>query len=165
MECEDAVLPEPLPKSHAIKCLTYEEIRTQPFIDKLCPFRVLALHLYGNQRLEEKTSKKFTSFMTRMDGLSHDQFKGVHMNDIPFVEVLLTVNVLLDDKNFVDGNFSGEVARRSDQKNDKTVRLLRFNNHICYRSNNIPVFQPFRCLIVTHSSARSQLEATFDHME
>ena len=80
-----------------------------------------------------------------MDGLSADEFHGIHMNDISIVEDLLTLNILLYGIDFVDGNIIGELARRSVQKYDNTVRLLRYNNHICYVSNINAVFQSFRC--------------------
>ena len=62
------------------------------------------------------------------------------MNDIPTVEDLLTLNILLYDIDIVDGNIIGELARRSMQKYNNTVRLLRYNNHICYVSNINAVF-------------------------
>ena len=80
-----------------------------------------------------------------MDGLTLNQFQVVHMNDIPTVEDLLTLNILLYDIDIVDGNIIGELARRSMQKYNNTVRLLRYNNHICYVSNIIAVFQASRC--------------------
>ena len=80
-----------------------------------------------------------------MDGLSADRFQGVHMNDIPFVKDLLTLNILLYDIDIVDGNIIGELARPSVQKYENTVRLLRYNNHICYVNNIHAVFQFFRC--------------------
>ena len=67
------------------------------------------------------------------------------MNDIPFVEDQLTINVVLYDTDIVDGNIIGELARRSAQKYDNTVRLLRYNNHVCYVSNLNSVIQSFRC--------------------
>ena len=45
----------------------------------------------------------------------------------------------------MDGNIVGELARRSVQKYEDTVRLLRYNNHICYVNNINAVFQCFRC--------------------
>ena len=45
----------------------------------------------------------------------------------------------------MDGNIVGELARRSVQKYKNTVRLLRYDNHICYVNNFNAVFQPFRC--------------------
>ena len=142
MGCKDAVWPERFFKKCTINCLTYEENTRQPYNDNLCLFRALALHLHGTQRLEEETSKIFNLFINNKDGLSTDQFQGVHMNDIPIVEDLLTLNILLYDIAIVDGNNIGELARRSVQKYEKTVRLLRY--HICYVINNNAVFQSFR---------------------
>ena len=145
MGCKDTVSPEQLLKNCTINCLTFEENIRQPYNDNLCLFRALALHLNGNQRLEEQTSKIFNLFISKMDGLSADQFQAVHMNDIPFVEDLLTLNIVLYDIDIVDGNNIGELARRSVQKYENTVRLLRYNNHICYVNNVNAVFQSFRC--------------------
>ena len=68
------------------------------------------------------------------------------MNDIPTVEDLLTLNIVLYDIDIVDGNIVGELARRSVQKHENTVRLLRYSNNICYVDNFNAVFQSFRCL-------------------
>ena len=66
-----------------------------------------------------------------MGGLGADQFQGVHKNDIPTVEGLLTLNILLYDIDIVDGNIIRELARQGVYNYEKTVRLLRYNNHIC----------------------------------
>ena len=145
MGCKNAVLPEPLLKNHTINCLTFEENTRQPYNDNLCLFCAPALHLHGNQRLEEETSKTFNLFINKMDGLSPNQFQGVHMNDIPTVEDLVALNILLYDVDIVDGNIVGELVRRSVQNYENTVRLLTYNNHICYVNNIIAVFQPSRC--------------------
>ena len=65
MRCRNAVLPEPLLKNHTINCLTYEENTRQPYNDNLCLFRALALHMHGNQRLEEEKSQIFSSFIKK----------------------------------------------------------------------------------------------------
>ena len=143
--CKNAALPEPLLKNHTINCLTFEESTRQPCNDNLCLFRALALHLHGTQRLEEETSKLFNLFINKMDGLSPNQFQGVQMNDIPIVEDLLTLNILLYDIDIVDGNIVGELARGSLQKFENTERLLRYNNYICYVNNLNAVFQSLRC--------------------
>ena len=67
------------------------------------------------------------------------------MNDNPIVEDLLILKLLPFDINFADGNIIGQLARQSVQKNEKTVRLLRFNNPIGYMSNINPHFQSLRC--------------------
>ena len=145
MGCNDAVLPKPLLRNGTINCLTFEENTRQPYNDNLCLFRVLFLHMNRNQRLEEETSNLFNLFINKMDGLTPNQFQRVHMNDIPTVEDLLTLNIVLYDIDIVDGNIIGELARRSMQKYNNTVRLVRYNNHICYVSNINAVFQDFRC--------------------
>ena len=146
MGCKDAVLPEPLLRIGTNNCLTFEESTRQPYNDNLCLFRALALHTHGNGRLEDKTSKSFSLFFNKIDVLSSNQFQGVHMNDIHTVEDLLTLNILLYDIDIVDGNIVGELARRSMQKYNITVRLLRYINHICYVTNINAVFQAFHCL-------------------
>ena len=77
MGCKDAVLHEPLLKSCIINCLTFEKNTRQPYNNNLCLFRALALHLHGNQRLEEKTSKIFKLFINKMDALGANQVQGV----------------------------------------------------------------------------------------
>ena len=83
--------------------------------------------------------------MNKMVGLSPNLFQGVHMNDIPTVEDLLTLKIFLYDVDIVDRNNFGEIARRSGPSYENTVRLLRYNNHICYVNNINAVFQSFRC--------------------
>ena len=63
MGCKDTVLFEPLLKNHNVNCLTIERITRQPYIDNLCLFRALALHLHGNEKLEEETSKILNLFL------------------------------------------------------------------------------------------------------
>ena len=60
-----------------------------------------------------------------MDGLSPNQFEGVHLNDIPVAEDLVTLNILLYDIVIVSWNNLGGIARRSAQKHEITVGLLR----------------------------------------
>ena len=154
MGCKNAVLPEPLLKNHTINCLTYEENTRQPYNDNLCLFRALALHLHSTQRLEEDTSKLFNLFINKMDGLSPNHIERVHMNDIPIVEDLLTLNILLYDIIIGDRNIIGELARRSAQKYENTVRLLRYNNHISYVNTLMQSSNHFAAVIVTHFSPK-----------
>ena len=113
MGCKNAFLREPLLKNHTINCLTFEENTRQPYNDNLCILRALALHLHGTQRLEEETLKTFNLFINKVDGLRADQFRGVHLNDIPFVEDLLTLNIVVYGIDIVDGSIIADLARRS----------------------------------------------------
>ena len=88
------------------------------------------------------------------------------MNDIPTVEDLLTLNIVLHDIDILDGSLIGEFARRSVQKYENTVRLLRYNNHICYVNNINAVFQSFRFPNCdTFLQQNLQIGATFNYMQ
>ena len=66
------------------------------------------------------------------------------MTDIPKVEEMLQLNIFLYDIDFVDRELIGELARKSIQKFEKSVKLLRYNNHICYVSDMNSFFKSFR---------------------
>ena len=145
MGCKDTVLLEPLLRNCIVNCLTFERITRQPHNDNLCLFRALALHLYGNEELEEETSIVFNLFLNNSEKRDPSMFQGVHMTNIPNVEEMLQLNIFLYDIDFVDGKLIGELARRSIQKFEKSVKLLRYNNHNCYVTNINALFKAFRC--------------------
>ena len=95
MGCKDTVLPEPLLKNHNVNCLTFERNTSQPYNDYLCFFRAVALHLFGNERLEEETSKIFKLFLNNSEKGDVSKFQGVHLNDKPKVEDLLQINIFM----------------------------------------------------------------------
>ena len=145
MGCKISVLREPLLRNGTIDYLTYEENTRQPHNENLGLFRALALHLHGTHQLDEENSHFFNLFINKEDGLSPNPFQGVTMKDIPIFEDLLTLNILLYAIEIVNRNLIVELAKRSLQKYENTVRLLRYNNHICYVKNINAVFQYFRC--------------------
>ena len=67
------------------------------------------------------------------------------MTDIPKVEEMLQLNIFPYDIDFVDGEMIGKLARRSIQIFEKSVKLLRYSNHICYVSDMNSFFKSFRC--------------------
>ena len=74
MGCKDAVLHESLPKNQTIICLTHEQNAKKPYKDNLCLLSALALHLHGNERLEEETSKLFNLFLVSSTNLDPSKF-------------------------------------------------------------------------------------------
>ena len=144
MGCKDAVPPESL-ENHTVKCLTFEKNTRKPYNDNLCLFRVLALHLHGNERLEEETSKLFNLFVVNSTNLDPSKFQGVCMDDIPSVEDIVGINIFIYDMDLIDGAMVGELARRSIKKYEKSVQLIRYNSHICYVDNIHALFKAFRC--------------------
>ena len=145
MGCKYSVLPQLLLKNQNVNCLTFEEDTKKPYNDKLFLFRAVALHLFGNKRLEEDTSKSFNLFLNNCGEGDPSKFQDVHMADIPKAEEILQLNTFLYDIDFVDGELIGELALRSIQELEKSVKLLRYNNHICYVSDMNYFFKSFRC--------------------
>ena len=125
MGCKDSVLPEPLSKNQNVNCLTHEHSSKKPYKDNLCLFRALALHLHGKERLEEETSKIFNLFLNNCWQRDPSKFQGVRMTGIPKVEEMFHLNIFLYDIDFVDGELIGEIARRSIQKLEMSVKSLR----------------------------------------
>ena len=93
--CKDAVLHEPLLKNHTVNCLTYEQNTKKPYKDNLCLFRALALHLHGNERLEERTPKLFNLFLINKTNTDPSKFQEVCMDDIPSVEDIVGINIFI----------------------------------------------------------------------
>ena len=145
MGCKDTVLPEPPLRNCNVNCLTFERNTSQPYNDNLCLFRALALQLHGDEKLEEETSKFFNLVFNNNEDGDVSKFQGVHLNDIPKVEDLLQLIIFLYDIDFVDEDLIGELCRRTTQKIENSVKLLRYNNHICYVNNINALFKAFRC--------------------
>ena len=109
MGCKDTVLLEPLMKNHNVNCLTFERNTRQPYNDNLCLFRALALHLHGNEKLEEETSKVFKLFLNNCGEGDPSKFHGNHMTDIPKLEEMLHLNIFPYDIDFMDVELIGEL--------------------------------------------------------
>ena len=92
-----------------MNCLTFERNTRQPYNDNLCLFRAVALHLLGNEKLEEETSKIFNLFLNNCEEGDPSKFQGVHMTDIPKVEEMLQLNIFHYDDDFVAAELIGEL--------------------------------------------------------
>ena len=145
MVCKDAILPESLLKNHTVNCLTFEKNTRKTYTDNLCLFSELALHLPGNERLEEETSKLFNLFPINSTNPDPSKYQGVCMDDIPSVEDIVGINIFIYDIDPNDGAMVGELARRSIKKYESNVQLIRYNSHICYVENINAFFKAFRC--------------------
>ena len=145
MGCRDAVLPESLLKNYTVNCLTYEQNTKKPYKENLCAFRTLALHLHGNEGLEEETSKLFFLFLINSTNPDPSMFQRVCMDDIPSVEDIVGINIFIYDIDLIDGAIVGELARRRIKKYEKNVQLMQYNGHICYVDNIYALFEASRC--------------------
>ena len=77
----------------------------------------------------------FTDFISK-SGYDPKSFRGVSVEDLPAVEEIVQRNIFMYDFDIQDGEYIGELARRSIGRFDKTVRLLRFNNHIIHTNHS-----------------------------
>ena len=135
----------PLLKNHTVNCLTFEKNTRKPYNDNVCLFRALALHLHGNERLQEETSMLFNLFLVNSTNPDPSKFQGVCMDDISSVEDLVGINIVIYDIDLIDGAMVEELARRSIKKFGTNVQLIRYNSHICYVDNINALFKAFRC--------------------
>ena len=145
MGCKDAVLPESLQKPHTVSCLTYKQNTKKPCKDNLCLFRALALHLRGNERLEEETSKLFNLFLINSTNPDPSKLQVVCMDDIPSVEDKVGIRIFIYDIDRIHSAMVGQLARRSIKKYEKSVQLIRYKSHICYVDTIHTLFKAFRC--------------------
>ena len=82
MGCPDSVIPEPLLRMYQVNC-SISDLRKQPYKDKLCFFRALAVHLRGSTNLETTTSMVFFAFLEKL-GCDPNQFCGVWKPYLPY---------------------------------------------------------------------------------
>ena len=143
MGCPDSVLPELLLRYTQVNCLLSNKDK-EPYKDHLCLFRALAMYMNGHNDLDSHTSRYFTEFVSKTvyDPIS---FRGVSVEDLPVVEEIVQRNIFIYDFDNQEGEYVGELARRSIGRFDKTVKLLRFNNHINHTNDIDSFFKCFRC--------------------
>ena len=162
--CKDTVLPEPISKSTKGIVLLSRGIR-QPYNENLCLLRAPALYLHGNDKLEEETAKILKLFPAKSEERDPSNIHGFQKNHIPNVADNLQLNIFLYYRDFVDGEFIGQLARTSIQKKDKSVKLLRYSNHIRYVSNINAFFKDFRCSVCDILFQNYQSSKTFGYFQ
>ena len=130
MGCLDAVIPEQLLRRSDVNCLVTNGYG-ETYKDYLCLFRAVAVHLYGSAELETNAAKLFSDFLQES---GHDaiNFRGMSLDHLVFVENAIKHNIFIYDIDIEDGDFVGELARRSIEMYENNINLLRYNNHICY---------------------------------
>ena len=116
MGCKEAVLPEFHLRNPSINCFTHEQNTKRTYKENLCLFRALALHLHGNERLEEETSKLFILFLVINTNPDPSKFQGVRMDDIPSVEDIVGMNIFIYDIDLFEGAMIGGTCTTKHQK-------------------------------------------------
>ena len=127
-----------------IQLLNFWKERQKPYNNNLCLFRPLTLPLHDNGELEKETSKLLAAYLQNMEDVEAAKFLGVCMSVIPMVDYLTKTNNLLFDIDIVDGTLVEKRTIRR-EKYANTVRLLRWNSHICFLWNIKALFKIYRC--------------------
>ena len=117
---------------------------SETYKDHFCLFRAIAVHLNGSSELETNAANLFCGFLHES---GHDalNFRGVSIDHLVFVENAIKHNIFIYDIDIEEGEFVGELARRSVEMYEKNINLLRYNNHICYVDDINTFFKRFRC--------------------
>ena len=136
----NSVLPDPLLKNHSVNLL-FSNKEKYPYKDNLCLFHAMARYMNGHNDLDSHTSRYFTEFISN-SGKDPENFRGVSVEDLPVVEEIVQMNISIYDFDIQEGEYVGELTRRSIGRFNKTVKLLRFNNHIIH-TNDFHSF--FKC--------------------
>ena len=102
------------------------------------------MYLPGHSNLDAHTSQLFTEFISK-SGHDPKNFLGVAIDDLSLVEGIVERNIFIYDFDIQEGEYVGELARRSIGKFEKTVKLLRFNTHIIHTNDIDSFLNCFRC--------------------
>ena len=95
MGCKDIVLPEPFSKKYNVNCPTFGRNGIHPYNDNLCVFRDFTLHLHGNNKLEQETSKFFNLLLFNCEERDPSKFQAVHKKNVLKIEELLQLKDFL----------------------------------------------------------------------
>ena len=84
----------------------------EPYKDHLCLFRALAMYMNGHNDLDSHSSRYFTDFISK-SVYDPKSFRGVSVEDLPVVEEIVQRNIFIYDFGIQEGEYVGELARRS----------------------------------------------------
>ena len=115
------------------------------------------MYMNGYKDLDSHTSINFKEFISK-SGYDPKNVCGVSVEDLPAVEGIVQRNIFMYDFDIQEGEYVGELARRSIGRFDKTLKLLRFNTHIIHTNDIDSFFKCFRypsCDTFSHKSDHS----------
>ena len=103
---KNILLPPNLVKRSDVNCLTYKPNKER-YNDNLCLLWAVCMHKTGNERVEEETKKLLNAYLTANPHLSVQNFQGVALEDLHFVERLAEVKTLVYEIEVSDGGIVG----------------------------------------------------------
>ena len=102
------------------------------------------MYMNGHKDLDSHTSRYFTELISK-SGYDPKNFGVVSVEDLPAVEEFVHRKILIYDFDIQEDEYVGDLAQRSIGRFDKTIKLLRFNNHIIHTNDVDSFFKCFRC--------------------
>ena len=102
------------------------------------------MYLNGHKDLDSHTSRDFTEFISK-SGYDPKNFRGVSVEDLPVVEENVQRKILIYDFDIQEADYVEDLAQWSIGRFDKTVKLLRFYNHIIHTNDVDSFFKCFAC--------------------
>ena len=103
------------------------------------------LNLHLSQNLEEEASQFFKIFQENTGRTGPVNFQEVCTQDLATVEDNAQKVVFPYKIDFAHRTMTGEIAKRSNVGNTINVRLIRFNNLVCWDSSLKVLFKSYRC--------------------
>ena len=143
MGCCNLEMPSCILKNKKIYCLMTNSSR-QVYDDGLCLLRAVTFHLTGSHNLEEHTADLFHRYVEQSN-IDVAEFQGVTLESVKDIEDLTELNISIYDIELDNEKLIGVLSHRSINKYSKSIKLLRYENHICYTKDINAVFNSFRC--------------------
>ena len=143
----DSVLPEPLLRNPEDNFLL-SNIHDVSYNDNLCLLRAISIHLFESVDVKPHAMQLFDNFVSATD-CDPENFMGVSLDQILIIETLVEKNIFIYDFAIEDGEIVGdgevELIQRSIERCEENIKLLRYNNDICYVNDINKFFKKFRC--------------------
>ena len=104
-------------KNHSVDCFLSNKDK-ESYKNHMCLFRALAMYMNGHNDLDSHTSRYFTEFksLSRYDPKKLREFT---LEDSPVVKEIVQRNILICVFDIQEGDYVGELARRSIGKFEK----------------------------------------------
>ena len=102
------------------------------------------MYMNGHTDPDSHSSRYFSEFISKSD-YDLENFRGNSVEDLLVNEEIIERNIFIYNFDIQEGEYVGELARRSIGRFDKLVKRLRFNNHIIHTNDIDRFFKCFRC--------------------
>ena len=129
--CSNRALPSFLKNNKGVCGLVTDPWNFHPFKDNKCFFRAVALAKYGVSTSLELKIKTEALYAEATQALG-DVSQGVKLEDVPLMEVLFSINIVVYSLTREENSVQAVLKRRSHRSFPLTVYLNLFETHFSY---------------------------------